>query len=66
MKDEKKGVPIKQFVGLRPKMYAIDDIKKAKGTKKSVVKKQLAISDYLTTLQCGESMSHVNYGFRPM
>ena len=43
MKDETKGVPIKEFVGLRPKMYSMTydckEKKTAKGTKKSEIKK---------------------------
>ena len=43
MKDETKGVPIKEFVGLRPNMYNMTydckEKKTAKGIKKSEIKK---------------------------
>ena len=66
MKDQCKGIPIAECVCLRPKMYSIlkedekinfklkeDDekiIKKAKGVKKSVVKKQIMHEQYKETL----------------
>ena len=41
-KDECGGVQIKEYVGLRPKMYSVitqtEEIRKAKGVKKNVVK----------------------------
>ena len=51
MKDECAGVPVEEFVGLRPKMYSImkanhTNIKKAKGVKKAVVKKQIRHKQY--------------------
>ena len=51
MKDECAGVPIAEFVGLRPKMYSIltadeKEIRKAKGVKKCVVKKQIRHEQY--------------------
>ncbi|KAJ8979951.1 hypothetical protein NQ317_001536 [Molorchus minor] len=50
MKDENNGSIIKEFIGLRPKMYSIDvinknQIKKAKGVKKTVVD-SLSLDDY--------------------
>ena len=43
LKDELNFIPIKEFIGLRPKMYSISTagktINKAKGVKKAVVKK---------------------------
>ena len=44
MKDEMKGYPIKEFVGLRPKMYSVleedgTEKKSAKGSNKSVTRK---------------------------
>lgn len=52
-KDEMGGQIIKEFVGLRSKLYCIKTIdktiKKAKGTKKSVIRK-LNISDYKNVL----------------
>ena len=51
MKDEWAGRPIREYVGLRPKMYSIlednnTNIKKAKGIKKNVVKKQIKHEQY--------------------
>ena len=44
LKDECAGAPIAEYIGLRPKLYSVlrtDEqlIKKAKGTKKYVIKK---------------------------
>ena len=55
MKDECAGTPIAEGVCLRPKMYSIlkadeKNIKKAKGVKKSVVKKQIIHEQYKETL----------------
>ena len=53
MKDETAFVPIVEFVGLRSKMYSIKtsehECKRAKGVKKSVVRK-MKHQDYLKTL----------------
>ena len=51
MKDELGGKIIKEFVALRPKTYSYltDDCKedkKAKGTKKFVIKRELKFNDY--------------------
>ena len=56
MKDELKGRIMTEFVALRPKtyVYQIDDyeddddnrVRKAKGTKKCVIKKGLKFNDY--------------------
>jgi hypothetical protein len=55
MKDETSGNPIKEFVGLRAKLYAFktienEEIKKAKGVKKQVIKQTLNIEDYKRAL----------------
>jgi hypothetical protein len=55
MKDECGGTPISEYVGLRPKMYSImktdgDNIKKAKGIKQYVVKKQMRHENYKESL----------------
>lgn len=54
LKDETMSVPIKGFVGLRPKLYALkfgDKVqKKAKGVKKSAVR-ALGYEDYVNTLR---------------
>ena len=55
MKDELRGKIITEFVALRPKTYSYltDDWKedkKAKGTKKCAIKKELKFNDYIKTL----------------
>ena len=56
MKDASGGKIMKEFVGLRPKCYSyITDNdyvdKKAKRTKKCVIKKEIMIDDYLECLE---------------
>ena len=79
-KDEAKGVAIAEFVGLRPKLYAIrldasehetrDDkglkveTKKSKGTKKSVVAKEIKFEHYLATLESRKPMRHSQMSFK--
>jgi len=63
MKDEFAGTHIAEYVGLRPKMYSIlkadeKNIKKAKGVKKSVVKKQITHEQYKETLFGAKQQSH--------
>ena len=55
MKDETAGNPIKEFVGLRAKLYAFktlenNEIKKAKGVKKSVINRAINVEDYKRAL----------------
>ncbi|XP_058029287.1 uncharacterized protein LOC131193286 [Ahaetulla prasina] len=58
MKDECAGVPIAEYVGLRPKMYSIleaggpgaKNIKKAQGVKKNVVEKHIRHEHYKKAL----------------
>jgi hypothetical protein len=55
MKDECAGKSITEYVGLRPKMYSImkdddDNIRKAKGVKKYVVKKHIINENYRDSL----------------
>jgi hypothetical protein len=55
MKDETSENPIKEFVELRAKLYAFktienEEIKKAKGVKKQVIKQTLNIEDYKRAL----------------
>ena len=55
MKDECAGTPIAECVCLRPEMYSIlkadeKNIEKAKGVKKSVVKKHIMHEQYKETL----------------
>ena len=59
-KDETSSVPIREFVGLRSKMYAFQvfdpkknklvDSKKLKGVKKNVVKNEITFNHYMTSL----------------
>ena len=63
MKDECAGVPIAEYVGLRPKMYSIlkgdsAEIRKAKGVKKCVVKKQLRHEQYKEALFDRKTFRH--------
>jgi hypothetical protein len=63
MKDECAGVPIAEYVGLRPKMYSIlkadeKNIKKAKGVKKSVINKQIMHEQYKETLYGAKQLWH--------
>ena len=54
-KDEAGGKIIRKFVGLRPKMYALDiegeETKKIKGITRSVVKKHISFRDYVKCLK---------------
>jgi hypothetical protein len=55
MKDETKGKPTVEFVGLRPKSYSFkmfegEENKKCKGIKKNVVENTIKHDDYKTTL----------------
>ena len=61
MKDELGGGIIAEFVALRPKTYSyitneFIELKKAKGTKKCVVKKMLRFEDYRKCLFGNEIM----------
>ena len=53
-KDETGGIPITEFVGLRAKLYCykttLDEIKKAKGVSKHVIKKDLTMEEYKSSL----------------
>ena len=58
-KDEVAGRQITHFVGLRPKMYSFKieeskTVKKLKGIKKSVIKKQIDFEDYVDCLKTGK------------
>ena len=54
MKDELNGEIIEEFVGLRAKMYSVktkkEELKKAKGMKKNVFKKDCSHQDYVDCL----------------
>ena len=63
MKDECAGVPIAEYVGLRPKMYSVlraDEqlIKKAKGVRKYVIKKQISFENYKDALFNKKQYNH--------
>ena len=56
MKDELGGQIMREFVGLRAKIYNYlkdnnDEDKKAKGTKKCVIKRKLKFQDYKNFLE---------------
>ena len=60
---QRAGTPIAEYVGLRPKMYSIlkadeKNIKKAKGVKKNVVKKQITHEQYKETLFEAKQLRH--------
>ena len=62
-KDETAGVPIREFIGLKSKMYSISldnekNSKKAKGVKKNVVRKGISHGDYLQILKGSKVMHH--------
>ena len=62
-KDETAGVPIKEFIGLKSKMYSISldnekNSKKAKGVKKNVIRKGISHEDYLDVLHQSKVMHH--------
>ena len=55
MKDEAAGMPVKEFIGLRSKMYTYEinnktTKKKCKGISKHTVNKDITIDDYRDTL----------------
>ena len=59
MKDEAAGKIIKEFVGLRAKLYSFimdegEEIKKCKGIKKQVVESSISHEDYKTCLLTGK------------
>ena len=58
-KDEVAGKQITHFVGLRPKLYSFKienckEVRKCKGIKKNVVKKEIKFDDYVKCLFSGE------------
>lgn len=69
MKDETRGIPIQEFIGLRPKMYSIKymednkqvEKKTAKGIKKSVTKRKIRHANYKECLfEKKQSMASMN------
>jgi hypothetical protein len=68
-KDECNGRPVAEFVGLRPKMYSIlqadgDNVKKAKGVQRVVVKKDLRHVLYKQCLDEHKEMRHTQVAIR--
>ena len=66
MKDKLGGQIMKIFVGLRPKTYAYlkgndDEIKKQKGKKRCVIKRNLQIKDFKNCLKASQSINKANY-----
>ena len=61
-KDEMGGIPISEYVGLRPKMYSVitkeEQIRKAKGIKKNIVKNQITHQNYLDCLFHSKTFRH--------
>ncbi|XP_043482540.1 uncharacterized protein LOC122511404 [Leptopilina heterotoma] len=69
MKDECNGKIVTEFVGLRSKMYSVrvegkDLIKKAKGVKAGVVKKNIDFDDYVYCLRNIKMQSRTQYSIR--
>lgn len=65
MKDEAGGRAIREFVGLRPKMYAFSvegggETKKAKGVDRSVVKREIKIDLFRRSLFGRETFRHTS------
>ena len=66
MKDELGGPTIKEFVGLKSKTYSYlkdnkDGDKKAKGTKKCVIKRKLKFQDYKNCLEAPQIENTINH-----
>ena len=62
-KDEAAGIPIKEFIGLKSKMYSYikdnaKNVKTCKGVKKDVIKKNITHENYRDTLMNGKQMMH--------
>ena len=69
MKDELNGEIMTEFVALRPKLYAYKNLdgkvgKRAKGTKKCVVKKTITFEDYVQCLDSGKDVYRTQLLFR--
>lgn len=67
-KDETCGVPIKEFVALKPKVYSFlcdgHSSKKAKGVNKSTVKKDIKHDHYVKCLKSGKQQYDKTTGIR--
>ena len=69
MKDETAGCPIREFVGLRAKMYSLlcydaSEMKRAKGVRKATLKNEINHGDYLQTLLHGSTSRHLMHSIR--
>ena len=68
MKDELNGEIIEEIVGLRVKMYSLKtkkkEMKKAKGVKKNVVKKDISHQDYVDCLFEERKFMHTIRSFK--
>ena len=65
MKDQFDGQIIKEFAGLRTKTYSYlknnnDENKKAKGTKKCVIKRKVKFQDHKTYLEAAQIENKIN------
>ena len=66
MKDELGGQIMKEFVGLRAKTYSYlkdnnDEDKKAKGTKKCIIKRKLKFQDYKNCLEAAQTENKIRH-----
>ena len=66
MKDELGGQIMKEFAGLRAKAYSYlkennDEDKKARGTKKCVLKRKLNFQDYKNCLEAAQIENEINH-----
>ena len=66
MKDELGGQIMKEFVGLRAKICSYlksnnNKDKKAKGTKKCVIKRKLKLQDYKNFLEAAQMQNKINH-----
>ena len=66
MKDELGGKIMKEFVGLRAKTYSYlkdnhDENKKAKDTKKCVIKRKLKFEDHKSCLEAAQIENKINH-----
>jgi hypothetical protein len=65
MKDEANGIPIIEFVGLKPKMYSYKKVdgteaRRAKGIQRAVVNKQMDHAKYVKELNDSDENNYVN------
>ena len=68
MKDEFNGEIIEKFVGLRAKIYSLktkkEEIEKAKGVRKNVIKKYISHPDYVDCLFEERTFMHTMQNIR--